>query len=128
VISALKMSQWVHLNCLYLSTKVHDVSSQNTIILLLTIVRQDSTVGMATGYELDNQGVGVQDPVGSRIFSSPRNPGRLWGHPVSYPTGTGGLSLGIKRRGHDTDHSPPTSATVKKTWLYTSTPTYVFMA
>jgi hypothetical protein len=29
---------------------------------------------------------------------------------------------------HFADHSPPTSAEVKKMWIYTSTPPYVFMA
>jgi hypothetical protein len=38
-----------------------------------------SVVGIATNYELDDRGVGVQVPVGSRIFSSPRCQGRLWG-------------------------------------------------
>jgi hypothetical protein len=28
----------------------------------------------------------------------------------------------------EADHSPPTSAEVVKTWVYTSTPPYVFMA
>jgi hypothetical protein len=40
----------------------------------------------------------------------------------------GALSLGVKRPGREADHSPPTSAEVKKTWIYTSTPPYVFMA
>jgi hypothetical protein len=35
-------------------------------------------------------------------------------HPASYPTGTGALSLGLKRQGREADHSPPTSAEVKK--------------
>jgi hypothetical protein len=35
---------------------------------------QDSVVSIATGYGLDDQGVGVQVPVGSRIFSSPHHP------------------------------------------------------
>jgi hypothetical protein len=39
----------------------------------------DSVAGMATGYGLDDRGVGVRVPVGSRIFSSPRSPGQLWG-------------------------------------------------
>jgi hypothetical protein len=33
----------------------------------------------------------------------------------------------IMRQGRETDHSPPTSAEVKKMWIYTSTPPYVFM-
>jgi hypothetical protein len=35
---------------------------------------------------------------------------------------------GAKRHGRDANHSPPTSAEVKKTWVYTSTPLYAFMA
>jgi hypothetical protein len=42
---------------------------------------RDSGVGTATGYELDDRWVGVRVPVGSRIFSSPRCPERLWGPP-----------------------------------------------
>jgi hypothetical protein len=40
---------------------------------------RDSSVGIASGYRLDDRGVGVLVPVGSRIFSSPRRPDRLWG-------------------------------------------------
>jgi hypothetical protein len=34
------------------------------------IMSRDSAVGIATGYGLDD-GVGVRDPVGARIFSTP---------------------------------------------------------
>jgi hypothetical protein len=34
----------------------------------------------------------------------------------------GALSPGVKRPGHEADHSPPTSAEVKKMWIYTSIP------
>jgi hypothetical protein len=37
------------------------------------------------------------------------------------------LSPGVKRSAREADHSTPTSAEVKKTWIYTSTPPYVFM-
>jgi hypothetical protein len=40
----------------------------------------------------------------------------------------GDLSPELKRLGRAADHSPPTSAEVKKTWTYTSTPPYIFMA
>jgi hypothetical protein len=40
-----------------------------------------SSVGIATGYGLDDRGVGFRVPVGSRIFSSPNSPDRLWGPP-----------------------------------------------
>jgi hypothetical protein len=42
---------------------------------------RDSVVGIATGYGLDDGGVVVRVPVGSRIFSSPRCPNQLWGPP-----------------------------------------------
>jgi hypothetical protein len=38
------------------------------------------------------------------------------------------LSPGVERLGREADHSPPTSAEVKKTWIEASTPPYVFMA
>jgi hypothetical protein len=49
--------------------------------LIIIITNQDSVVGIATGYGLDDGGVGVRVPVGSKIFSSPRYPDRLWGPP-----------------------------------------------
>jgi hypothetical protein len=49
-------------------------------------------------------------------------------YPASYPMRIGALFLrGIKRPGRDADHSSPSSAEVKKTWIYISTPPYVFM-
>jgi hypothetical protein len=39
--------------------------------------------------------------------------------PIQWVPGT--LSPGVKRPGRGTDHSPPTSAQVKKKWVYTST-------
>jgi hypothetical protein len=41
----------------------------------------DSVVGIATSYGMDDRGVGVRVPVGSRIFSSPNCPDRLCGPP-----------------------------------------------
>jgi hypothetical protein len=55
----------------------------------------------------------------SRLVLGPTKPLVLW-VPVA-------LSPGVKRPGRDADHSPPTSAEVKNTWNYTSTPPYVFM-
>jgi hypothetical protein len=49
-------------------------------------------------------------------------------HPTSYTMGTGGSFQGVKRPGREADHSPPTSAEVKKTWIYTFIPPYTFMA
>jgi hypothetical protein len=37
-------------------------------------------------------------------------------------------AYGQKQQGCEADYSPPTSAEVKKMWIYTSTPIYAFMA
>jgi hypothetical protein len=84
---------------------------------------RDSVVGIATGYGLDDQGVGVRVPVGVRIFTSSCRPDRLWGPPNLLTNGYRGGSF----PGREAHHSPPDSAEVKKTWIYTSTPPLVFM-
>jgi hypothetical protein len=38
------------------------------------------------------------------------------------------LSPGVKRLGREAHHSPPTTAEVKKIWIYIITPPYAFMA
>jgi hypothetical protein len=43
----------------------------------LQIRSRDSVVGIATSYGLDDGGVGVRIPVGSRILSFPNRPYRL---------------------------------------------------
>jgi hypothetical protein len=57
----------------------------------VTIEGRDSAVGIATGYGLDDGGVGVRVPVGSRIFPSPRRPYRLWGPPILLSNGYRGF-------------------------------------
>jgi hypothetical protein len=52
---------------------------------------RDSVVGIATGYGLDDRGLGVRVPVWSRIFSSPRRPDRLWSPPSLLFNGYRGL-------------------------------------
>jgi hypothetical protein len=94
--------------------------------LCLTIenaVSLDSSVGIATGYGLNDQGAGVRVPVGSTIFTSPYRPDQLGSTqpPIKWVPG-------VKRQGREADHSPATSAEVKKMWIYTSTPQCVFMA
>jgi hypothetical protein len=62
-----------------------------------------------TGYGLDDRGVGVRVPVGSRIFSSPRRPERLRSTQPPIQWVPGALSPGVKRQGREADHSPPAS-------------------
>jgi hypothetical protein len=88
-----------------------------------------SSVGIATGYGLNDRGVGVRVPVGSRIFSPPCRPDRLWGpHSLLSNEYAWTLSPGIKRPLREADHSLPTTADVKKSCVYTFTPPYVVMA
>jgi hypothetical protein len=89
----------------------------------------DSIVGIATGYGLGDRRIGVRVPVWPRIFSSPRRRDRFWGPASLLGNGYRGLFLwGVKRPGREADHSPPANAEVKKMWIYTFTPQYVFMA
>jgi hypothetical protein len=96
------------------------------MFIIIIVGSRDSAVGIATGYGLEDRGVGVRVPVGAKIFSFPCRPDRSWGpiHPrFRWEQGT--LSSGVKRLGREADHSSPTSAGVKKTWFYTSTLPYV---
>jgi hypothetical protein len=79
------------------------------------------------GYWLDDRGVRIRVPVASRIFTSPCHPDRLWGPPNLLSKGCRSSFLGSKAAGAEADHSPTTSAEVKKMWLYTSTPPYVVL-
>jgi hypothetical protein len=69
-------------------------------------------------YGLDNQGVGVQVQVGSRIFLPPNCPHWLWVPPAPFTIGTEGPFLGLKLLGHVADHSPPESAKLSYSLLF----------
>jgi hypothetical protein len=71
---------------------------------------RDSSFGIATGYVLDDRGVGVRVPVGSRIFSmSSRSAVGPTQPPIQWVPEA--LSPGEKRPGREAGHSPATSAT-----------------
>jgi hypothetical protein len=76
-------------------------------LLLLHVARsRDSAVGIATGYGLDDWGVGVRRPVGSRICStSSRSSLGSTQLPTQWALGT--LSAGVKRPEREVDQSPP---------------------
>jgi hypothetical protein len=55
------------------------------------IRREINAIGIATDYGLDDRGVGVQVPVGSRIFISLCRPDQLWGPTSLLSNGYRGL-------------------------------------
>jgi hypothetical protein len=67
-------------------------------------------IGIATAYGLDDRGVRVRVPIGSRIQLLHIVETGSGIHPTSYPMVTGGIAPGC-----EADHSPLTSAVVKKT-------------
>jgi hypothetical protein len=90
---------------------------------------RDSSVGIATDYWLDDQeGREFESRQGKKFSLLHIVQTGSGVHPTSYPMGTRGSFTGDKAAGREADHSPPTSAEVKKMWIYTSTPLYVFMA
>jgi hypothetical protein len=59
---------------------------------------RDSSVSITTGFGLDDRGVGVRVNIGSRIFSSPSRPDRLWsslssGYRGLFPRGQSGRGV-----------------------------------
>jgi hypothetical protein len=85
------------------------------------LLSRDSAVGIATGYGLNDRGIRVRVPIGSRIFStSSRSALRSTQPPIQWVPGV--LSPGLKLPGREADYSPPTSAEVKKIWIFISTP------
>jgi hypothetical protein len=78
------------------------------IMLLSPAISRDSSVGIATGYRLDDRGVKNFYFTASRPALGSTQP------PIQWVPG----SKAVGR---------PTSAEVKKTWIYTSTPPYAFM-
>jgi hypothetical protein len=82
---------------------------------------------IATGYGLDDRGVGVGVPVVARIFTSPCRPDQYLYPPNLLTNGCRGSFPGVKRQGREADHSPPASAAVKKMWIYITTRPYAFM-
>jgi hypothetical protein len=79
------------------------------------IQSRDSSVGIALGYGLDDRGSRIRFPGGLGIFLY-TTASRTALEPIQLPIQwvPGVLSLGVKRRGREAGHSPPSSAEVKE--------------
>jgi hypothetical protein len=82
--------RWTYTGNFTFSFTLHHISDDSTLLtfhvsMLIYVAWQscsrDSSVGIATGYGLNNRGVRVRVPVRLRIFSSQRRQDRLWGPP-----------------------------------------------
>jgi hypothetical protein len=80
-------------------------------------ISQWNSAGLRAGW----WGVRVRQGLGILLFTSRFRPSL---EPTQPPNQwvTGALSLGVKQRGREADHSPPSSAEVRNAWSYTSTP------
>jgi hypothetical protein len=78
-------------------------------------------ISITACYGLDDGRVGFRVLVGSNVFASSYRPNRLWGLSSFLLNGYGAPSPGVKQQGREADHSTPTSAEVKKTWICTLT-------
>jgi hypothetical protein len=106
---------------------IFSLSCLNSVLYFLRPVCRDNSVRIVTGYGLDDRGVGVRVPEGSRVFSTSSSPALVSTQPpIQWVPGV--PSPGVKWPVREVDHSPPTSAEVKKMWIYTPIPTYALMA
>jgi hypothetical protein len=85
---------------------------------------RDIAVGIPTSYGLDGRGGRSSSPGGIKnfLFSTSSRPGLGSTQPPIQ------WARGVNPPGREADHSPPANAEDKKTWIYTSTPPYAFMA
>jgi hypothetical protein len=78
------------------------------------LYNRGSSVGIATGYGLDDRGSGIRGAVNFSLFHRVQTGSGA--HPASYPMGT---RVSFTR---DDVHSPPYSVEVMNPWRYTSIP------
>ena len=71
---------------------------------------------------------GSNPGMGTRCFSSPESPGRVWDPPSSLFNGYRSSLRGVERLGREADYSPPSGTRVKSEWSYSSDPLHAFTA
>jgi hypothetical protein len=108
---------------------VHLTVLQNIHTVLTNNKSRDSSVGIALGYGMDDLDSKVRFPARAGNFSlHHRVQNGSEAQPASYPMGTRGSSLGVKRPGREADHSPPSNAEVKASGAIPPLPQYAFTA
>jgi hypothetical protein len=99
----------------------------HSVTLFIRTHIRDGSVGIATGNGLNDRGSEFESRKGQEFPLLHVVQTGSGAHPASYTMGNGALCPGLKRPGREADHSPSTSAEVKKMWIYTSTPPYFLM-
>jgi hypothetical protein len=61
------------------------------VYIYISIYGHSHSVGITTGYAVQDREVGIRVPVEARIFTSPCRPDRLWGPPSLLSNGYRGL-------------------------------------
>jgi hypothetical protein len=104
---------------LYAFTPRSSTVNSSTSSVPHAITSQHCVVGIATGRQRDRSS--SLGRVESILFSTASRPavGSTQSLIQWVPAA---VSLGVKRQGREADHSSPTSAQLKKSWIYTSLP------
>jgi hypothetical protein len=104
---------WIF-SCYLLSTKPVLTHLSTTVVLLTWVGIAQSVQRLATGWTTD--GMDIESRQGQECSLLHVVKTSYGTQPASYPMGTGGH--GARRPGREADHSLPTSAEVKITWIY----------
>jgi hypothetical protein len=104
----------------------HITLNMNNWIVGMILTRNMIAQGYSARLRARWSGVRVPEGLGIFILTTASRPAL---GPTQLPIQwvPGALPLGIKLLGRQTDHSPPSSAEVKNSWSYISTPQYAFM-
>jgi hypothetical protein len=115
-------------SCRYHHHEVDSIGLQSLTIARMYRYRRRNEIlykqpqaGIALGYGLSDRLFESRQGLGIFLFTAAFRPAlgptqpRIKGVP-------GAPSVGVKWSGREADHSPPTSAEIKKAWSYTSTP------
>jgi hypothetical protein len=98
-----------------ITSEIHEVGIHFWLTLpYYRFKSRDGSVGIATDYGLDDRG---SNPGGGWEFSLRHRVQTSSGaHTTSYPLILGLTSPGVKRLGHEANHSPPCSVEAKNAW------------